>query len=807
MNVVPFPVAQVRKPRTEVRSSEMSTILDEYPSIQVLSLDCFDTLLFRGTATPVDVFYDLAQREPFQRRGYNAKLRASAEANARQFKRLRQGISEVNLVEVHRAAFPDLTDAEVEALIEAEVEAEIATCYAFPATCELIRRAKARGLEVVIVSDTYLREPELRRLLAATLPADVYASIDRVFVSSAYGRSKGEGLFRDVLQSRRWTAERVLHVGDNAHADYWAPSQLNMKSLRFVQHDDAIEELLRLQGTAGSLVQPGVRHQGSLPSPYRALLTARTGETDPQWLLGYAALGPILYGFARFVLDELAALEQAGKTVKVAFLMRDAYLVMQVCEAIADQRVGAPVAISRFAAYAASFRTARDVEEYLARFVGSERYGDLARQLLLPERKIQEIVARAKQAKRPIEEFSKQILRSSNLETIFSRSKEYRARLYGYLRKTLDLSKGETLMFVDLGYEGTAQKRLEPIFRDELDVEVVGRYMLAARTFGYERSHKGLIDPAWCEDRVVDTVVPYIALVEDLCTADDGSVVDYDAEGSPVFAARVLHDEQYARVKPIQAHCLQFARDAEALFSLTRRPSLESMRVTALAALARLLFFPTRHEIGCLEGFRLDMNLATNDSFRLFDREEGLAGLRRRGLFFMEKNLKSLRMNYPTELRSAGLELSISMFAQHRYGLSFTKNDLTLRKEPLQVLALRGADATTATVAASATHDGFFALTIPVGHTGMSVGVMFGERYQWLQIEAVERIYTDAYLRDDESHHTRDIFREVVFEGMTERASKLFECHGPSAFMLVPGGNERAVVRVTFRPITLREKG
>lgn len=807
MNVVPFRGPE-RKPRTEIRSAEMPKILDEYPGVRVLSLDCFDTLLFRDTAVPVDVFYDLQSSPAFARLGYNAKLRAVCESNARSRKRLRTGSNEVTLAEVHKLAFPRLSDDEIAALVDAEVEAEQDACYAFPPTCELVRAAKARGLQVIIVSDTYLREAELRRLLSHSLPADVYASIDRVFVSSQHGRSKGDGLFREVLAATSLKPETILHVGDNATADFVAPKASGVNALRFVQHDDAIEELLRLQSMAGSMLMPGLRQTSSFPSPYRALLTARGGPDDPHHLLGYAALGPILYGFSRFVLDEIAALEREGKRVRPLFLLRDAWLPMQVCEAIAGRPVGTAAAISRFASYAASFRTAADVEEYLARFGGSGRFADLGKQLLLPERKINELKARASAAKNPMEEFTRLVLRSSNLEVIVSRSKEYRARLVKYLEKTAGLERGDTVMFIDLGYEGTAQNRLEPVFRDELSVEIVGRYLLAARTPGYERSHKGLIDPAWTEDRTVDTVVPYIALVEDLCTSDDGSVVDYDDEGRPVLAERVLHSEQYERVKPIQAQCVEFARDAEALFQLTKRPTLAALRETALAALARLLFFPTRREIACLEGFRLDMNLATKDSFRLFDREEGLEGLRRRGLFFMEKNLKSLRMNYPVELRAAGLELSIALFAQHRFSLSFSKSDMTLRQEPVKVLAMRGAEAATATVAASATHDGCFAVNIPVGQSGMSVGVMFGERYAWLQIESIERIDKDAFLRDDESHRTEDIGRKVVIEGMTEHAPKLFECVAPSGFLLVPAdaiGAKISVVRIVFRPLSVRQ--
>src|SRR5262249_4525297 len=81
---------------------------------------------------------------------------------------------------------------------------------------------------------------------------------------------------------------------------------------------------------------------------------------SPAERLGYAAAGPIFYAFGRFILDELAATPRA----KPLFLMRDAYLPQKVTAAIAGGSVGAPVSVSRFGAFAASFRSADAVERH-----------------------------------------------------------------------------------------------------------------------------------------------------------------------------------------------------------------------------------------------------------------------------------------------------------------------------------------------------------------------------------------------------------------------------------------------------------
>ena len=798
--------------RARVRAGDLLGAFDTVaPGLRVLSLDCFDTLLWRQTATPADVFYDLQEAPAFKALGYNAKLRVSSELSARQVKVLRAGRSEVSLADIYREAFPELSDDAVAALAEAELEAEKGVCQAFVPVVEMVRAAKRRGLKVVIVSDTYFDERQLRALLAATLPDDVYRALDQVFCSSAHGVSKVQGLHVRALEKLRVPARAVLHVGDHEAADFQAAERAGMNALQLVQHDPVIEEVLRLQGTATCLLAPSVRHTESLPMPFRALLgRSKTCAATPADVLGYAGAGPVLYAFGRFVLDEIAALRATGRRVKPVFLMRDGHLPRQVCAAMAGEEVGPAVAISRFAAYAASFRAAADLERYLAASAGSKRFDALCRQLLFTPEEARVITVKAERARDPVDEFTRQVRRPDALRTVIERSGAYRARMFRYLEATCGVERGDTLVFVDLGYEGTAQRQLQAVFRDERDIEIQGRYLLASRIPAWERFRKGLLDPSWCDDRALGTLVLYIALLEDLCTSDEGSVVDYQDDGAPVRSEHVIAPAQYARVKPVQARCVDFARDAEALFTeLARRPTPAALRTAALGALGRLLFFPSEAEVGYLEGFRLDMNLATEDSYALFDRDEGLTGLRRRGLFFMERDRQSLRMNYPVELRAAGLELSLALLGQHRYALEFARSDMTLRRESLGVLVARGGETAQRTVEARATHDGFYALLVPVGARNLHVGVMFGQRYAWLQVESVELIAREALFGSDESTRTEDARSSVRYESMVERAPGVWECTSESAFLFVtptpkPGDITAYVCRIVFRPLAPR---
>jgi hypothetical protein len=554
-----------------------------------------------------------------------------------------------------------------------------------------------------------------------------------------------------------------------------------------------------------------VRDTASVASPFHPVLAQRRGIEQDHELLGYAAAGPVLYAFGRFILDEIAALEAEGRRVKPLFLMRDAYLPREVCGAITGAPVGHPVSISRFAAYAASFRSPADIERYLARFAGSKRYEDLARQLLLPEKLARRIIDAANQKSHgALEEFLRRVRRPDVMATIIERSRAYCERMRRYVERVAPFAPGDTLLFVDLGYEGTAQKLLEPVLAAEWGVQVVGRYLIVISTPGWASSRKGLLDPACCDERTAMALVDQIALVEDICTADMDSVVDYAEDGQPMWGPRVIAREQIERVKPVQDACVAFAADAEAFFAATGgRPGPEILRRSALAYLGRMSYFPTEHEIRYLEGFHLDMNMATVDAFRLFDRDKGVTGLRKRGLFFMEHNLKAKRMNYPMELRYAGLELAVTFLAQQRFKLGFAHADFAIRREAVPFMLHKNGAATPGTHEARATHDGYFALVVPVGSADMDAMILFGQKYSWLQIESLELVATHALYQDHESHCTEDIAKEVVLDGIVERGPGLFECVSPSAFIYVPArqhpAGTRMACRVVFRPIGRRE--
>ncbi len=813
MNTLIDPVVtQTFHPGEKVHSFDLIAALDFYASkIKVLSLDCFDTILWRKSATPTDLFYDMQNQPTFKSVGINTFIRVNAEANLRKLKLIQEGKSEVTLDEIYRYNFPSLTQEQLAALTNEELDVEIGSCYAFPPIVELIRKAHARQIKIIIVSDTYLKQEQLKNLLSHSVPADALAMIDKIYCSCDYGKSKPDGIFNDILSELNIPAQSILHIGDNPVADFLAPRESKINALHLVHHDQAINDLMRLETVMASFMDSSIRHTRSHNNPFRGVLAATKIATDkPEKMIGHTAIGPIMYSFAKFICDEIDELKQSGKSIKVAFLMRDAYLPSLACKAIKGEEVGDRIRISRFSAWASSFRTKDDVSRYLIDVISSNRFSDITAQLLIPKPMANEIIKSAKKHKHTAIRFIQLIQRKRVLQIIFQKSAEYRQRLKKYLENQMGLKKGDTLVFVDLGYSGTAQRVLEPVFREEFGIDIIGRYLISLGVPGWNSSRKGLLDHSWCDDRTMLTLVAYIPLLEQICTCSEKSTVGYDEDGNPLFNDTTFSDEQYTKLDLLHLECINFIKKAEEFCKAANiKIPLQMLRDITTAELARMIFLPTEDEINYFKSFEFDLNLGTKDMFNILDIERGLTGLRRRGLFniFMEKNSKTFRTNSPAEMRSAGIELSLALMAQHRFMLELVPKDTSLRRNNINIIISRGRESTQTSMEAQLTHDGYFALHLPLGTGDFQIGILFGQEYQWIEIESAEIVSINAFQSSADSHYAKDCSSELLYGTMINRGGKLFECQTKASFaMIAPkletNANQNYVLRVVFRPIT-----
>lgn len=783
----------------EITAADLPMVLDGRDKVAILSLDCFDTLLWRDTHAPADVFRALAGPAPQQR--------VWAEQRARSSATVRHHRNEIGIADIYHQLLPNADAGERTMMVAAELAAEARYCFGFRPTIDLMRAAKARGLKIIIISDTYLDSDQLGALIAAAAGDDVRALIDRIFCSSVYGLSKGEGLIGKVVKELGVSAGTILHIGDNRNADLVAGQKAGVQAVHLKQFTAATEQRLRLEAATSALIHAGAMPANMNSQPHRAPISIGEPAIDsPAERLGYTTIGPVLHAFATWIRSEADKLRAASTgQVHILFLMRDGHLPRLVFDASEQGSSTHAVEISRFTATAASFSSAADVLRFLEGEGGTSPRVILTQLLFTPPEI--GVILRSLPEQGAHAALVKLVRSEQRMKRVLERAHAFAERLMGYLRTTVAPAAGDTLMLVDLGYNGSVQNQVDPVLRRMLGVAVAGRYLLLREQDMPGLDKAGLIDAAGYDADTLEALCGNVAVLEQLCTAAQGSVIDYDNDGQPVRAANVIKGRQSDVRDAVQHGAISYARDADRAI-VRSVPCIDDVarRRAAVAVLARLMFLPMAEELAVLQQFQHDVNLGVADMVPLFDPAIAHRGLRQRGLFYMRG---SERMYLPAELHGEGLAVKLALLAHKRFGLALKYADFIDQTITLPVLIADGRQVDTATITATPTHDGYFIAPIPISDCRYSIGLQFGRLFEWLQIDTVVFMPVDRFLSDAQRSGAEEVDAVPTLEGMEQTAPHLFRCEDTAAFMMVPPPLRRdaraMMLAVVFRPIVARD--
>lgn len=785
-----------------IRPHEMPRALERVSeAVKVLSLDCFDTLLWRDCHAPTDVFAGLTCVTPAQR--------AFAESQARKAALTLRARSEVSLAEIYAEAMPSATSEVREAAIAEELALEAQTCFAYAPTVALMNAAKARGLTVIITSDTYLDAEELRALITAAAGEHVAGLIDRVFASSEFGVSKGQGLLGKAIKAMRCAPHEVLHIGDNYAADYESARALGIPALHLAQFHAETKRRLRFERNCERLIGEGKDGARGL-QPHRALLaTEEPTLRDAAQALGFSVLGPVFHGFDRWLRAEAEALANArGGQVHWLFMLRDGHLPQIVHQAGGDASSTARVEISRFVGIAASLTSREAYTRHFALEYGLNP-STLARQMLYTEEEIERLVGDDVNA--DLAEASHRLLtdlRSGQRQKLTRKRARARAqRLIEHVRAAVDPKPGDTLMLVDLGYNGSAQDRVAPILAEAFGCHVAGRYLLLREMSATGLDKKGLIDARHYDAALLEALCGNVAVIEQLATCELGSVVDFTETGEPIRKDSSVKGAQCAVRDAVQAGAARFAAAATQPPVIRRKAAQDERgwREAAAATLTRFMFLPQPEELAVLKSFEHDVNLGSERMVTLFDEDHAREGMKRRGLFYMKG---SQRMFLPAELAHENLDIRLSLMTQKRFGLGFSYEDNSSRAFEIPVLYLGAAQEAQSVISAQPTHDGYYAVRVPVASGARGIAVQLGSVFEWFELGSVTAAPMDA-LMGGSINDDAPIKVATRFDGLVKRGETIFECTNPGAFLLVlppvnAEGNKAQMVEIVLRPLRCR---
>ncbi|QFT76700.1 HAD family hydrolase [Erythrobacter sp. THAF29] len=786
-----------------IEPHELPNALDRAPDgVKALSLDCFDTLLWRDCHAPTDVFSALDHVLPGQR--------IVGERNARKAEATLRRRTEIGMRAIYEHAMPNAGESIREEAIAGELDLEARVCFAFAPTVDLMREAKRRGIKVIIVSDTYLSARQLENLIRKAAGDEVADLIDRVFASCEAGVSKAQGLLAKALKAMKLRAHEVLHIGDNKAADFDASRALGVPALHLVQFTDAARQRLRFERACQQIAGEADGGARGL-MPHRALIAIGEPQTThPAQGFGFTVLGPVFHAFDRWLRREAEALEQAhGGTVHWLFLLRDGHLPQIVHDAGGASPSTARVELSRFTATAASLASRAAYDRHVALEHGLNP-ATLALQMLFAEDEIAKVVG-SPSSDAELTEASQRLLaelRSGQRRKLtIRRARAFADRLIAHIRAAVDPQPGDTLMLVDLGYNGSAQNRVDALLSEAFGVQVAGRYLLMREMQATGLDKQGLIDPRHYDPAFLEAMCSNVAVIEQLATCEMGSVVDYTEKGEPIRKRSAVKGRQSSVRNAVQAGVVRFAEAATdpPVIRMKDHDAERGWREAAAGALARFMFLPQPRELEIVRRFEHDVNLGSERMVPLFDPERAGEGMRRRGLFYMKG---SARMFLPAELAQEDMSTRLSLLVQKRFGLGLTYADHAPRTIALPAYYLSATQASQTEIEARATHDGYFAARIPVGEAGYGVALQLGAAFRWVEIASITCSPLSA-LAGGSHNDAAPLPVNARYEGFIEHAPGLVECRNEEALVLVmpdavPSSDQPQMIEIVFRPIRHR---
>lgn len=293
-------------------------------TMSVCSFDIFDTVLTRRLSCPVDVFSLLESRlreegiwtAPF---GKFRELRIRCERWSRRL----EPSYEVLLPDIYDLLGKFLFWTEKQRRRAAEIEKEIESEFlcATPFGLAAVQHARDQGRTVGFVSDMYLDSPFLKGILVREGLAQ---ADDLVAVSGEWKASKaGKEIWPHLLKKWRIAPEQLLHQGDHEHSDVDSPAAFGIAARRLGTSVVSRWE----QWRAGSSPLP-VEEWGGIAAVSR-ITRASCQEPDDYWMqLGTGLLGPLLVGFATWVLEQ--AKRDGSETLW--FLSRDGWLFYEAAK-------------------------------------------------------------------------------------------------------------------------------------------------------------------------------------------------------------------------------------------------------------------------------------------------------------------------------------------------------------------------------------------------------------------------------------------------------------------------------------------
>ncbi len=322
-------------------------LAEKLATYDVISFDVFDTLIFRPFSKPTDLFYFVAEALDYPD---FPGIRKEMERRAREERYRKEGDREVTFAEIY-AVLERETGIGQEEGMGTELDAECRYCFANPYMRQVAEAVRKYGKRMIVTSDMYLREADIRRILEKA----GYGKFDAYYISNEYRCSKHDGKLYERVRQEEGEGRRYVHVGDNPCSDV---EQAKKHGFDAVYYKNV--------NTAGMPFRPEDM-SAIAGSVYRGIVNAHLHNGCRTYGLPYEY--GFLYGgwFAVGYCQFIHAYAVRHKTEKILFLSRDGDVLCQVYDKLYPGECRQYVYWSRLAA--AKLTAGRYKYDYFRRFL------------------------------------------------------------------------------------------------------------------------------------------------------------------------------------------------------------------------------------------------------------------------------------------------------------------------------------------------------------------------------------------------------------------------------------------------------
>lgn len=497
-------------------------LIREIDRHEVISFDCFDTLLMRRTLEPADVFgvveararkrgFELLSFPVHRRRAELSALEHGDHTPCGIYRRLQEMYGWTN----------DMREEimQMELAVERAVllpREEMAACLAY---------ACRQGKRVYVISDMYLSA----KTLDALLREHEISGYQKIFVSTEYGCGKTDGLF-EAFRSEVHGAS-YLHIGDHRIADGAAARLAGIdafviRSALELFRSSRHHALERVAGTLNDRLLLGLILSRVANDPF-CLQADGTFRMKDFGMFAYALFAPVLTAFLAWLLRVCREVPCEA----VLFAARDGYLIQKMYDQFAVRQQGKrlPPSIYFYTSRKAAMKSGIHDEETL-----------------------QETEAQFGSA------FVRQVFGVDASEDdwhamVFHAAKDAQEHFDQYLLR-LSISKKKSYVFYDFCSQGTTQYFLEKSGMRGLH-GCYFQYYAGARNFHSVRvcSYDKALEMA------TNPFVSACLVFEVVASSPEYSLEEFTSEGTPIFSDTFCWKNDWSLICEGQRNILQFS--------------------------------------------------------------------------------------------------------------------------------------------------------------------------------------------------------------------------------------------------------